>query len=49
MPASNAPIAGSEETVAETRDEKGEVIGRWIVTWGEGGEGTCRESGKVLK
>jgi hypothetical protein len=48
MPAT-APTPGTEETVAETRDEKGEVRGRWIVTWGEGGEGTCRESGKVLR
>jgi hypothetical protein len=45
----NAPVPGTEETVAETRDEKGEVCGRWIVTWGEGGEGTCHESGKAVR
>lgn len=47
--AANAPAPGTEETVAETRDEKGTVRGRWVVTWGEGGEGTCRESGKMLR
>jgi hypothetical protein len=40
---------GEEETVAETLDEKGEIIGRWIVRWGEGGAGTCQATGKVLR
>ncbi|KAH9013779.1 hypothetical protein EDB84DRAFT_1531754 [Lactarius hengduanensis] len=31
---------GEEETVAETLDSAGKVIGRWIVTWGENGEGS---------
>jgi hypothetical protein len=43
------PPAGAEETVAETADERGNVVGRWIVRWGEGGAGTCRESGKVVR
>lgn len=41
--------AGTEETVAETLNSKGTVIGRWIVKWGEGGEGTCREVGKISR
>ena len=44
-----AGAAGEEETVAETLNDKGEVIGRWIVKWGEGGTGSCRGSGKVLR
>ncbi|KAJ7647725.1 hypothetical protein FB45DRAFT_894269 [Roridomyces roridus] len=42
-------IPGQEETVAETTDAKGRVLGRWVVKWGEGGEGTCHEVGKVVK
>lgn len=38
---------GSEETVAETLDGAGHVLGRWIVTWGENGEGSCRAEGHV--
>ena len=38
---------GSEETVAETMDGSGNVLGRWIVTWGENGEGSCRAEGRV--
>lgn len=38
---------GEEETVAETLDSAGKVIGRWIVTWGENGEGSCRAEGRV--
>ncbi|KIK95770.1 hypothetical protein PAXRUDRAFT_826688 [Paxillus rubicundulus Ve08.2h10] len=44
---SGAP--GEEETVAETLNEKGEIIGRWVVKWGEGGAGTCQATGKVLR
>jgi hypothetical protein len=40
---------GSEETVAETMDGAGNVLGRWIVTWGEDGEGSCRAEGRVEK
>ncbi|KAH9006180.1 hypothetical protein EDB86DRAFT_3239487 [Lactarius hatsudake] len=38
---------GEEETVAETLDSAGKVLGRWIVTWGENGEGSCRAEGRV--
>jgi hypothetical protein len=38
---------GVEETVAETLDGAGRVLGRWIVTWGENGEGSCRAEGSV--
>jgi hypothetical protein len=38
---------GSEETVAETMDGARNVLGRWIVTWGENGEGSCRAEGRV--
>lgn len=40
---------GQEETVAETVDARGHVLGRWVVKWGEGGEGTCREVGTVVR
>jgi hypothetical protein len=40
---------GQEETVAETRDKDGNTLGRWVVTWGENGEGTCREIGHVVR
>ncbi|OCH90608.1 hypothetical protein OBBRIDRAFT_812647 [Obba rivulosa] len=36
-----------EETVAETMDKDGGVVGRWIVRWDEEGTGTCREVGKI--
>lgn len=48
-PSPNMPAPGSEETVAETKNDKEEVTGRWIVTWGENGAGICTESGKILK
>ncbi|THH33088.1 hypothetical protein EUX98_g1130 [Antrodiella citrinella] len=38
-----------EETVAETFDTKGKVVGRWIVNWAEDGSGTCGASGKVVR
>lgn len=40
---------GQEETIAETRDKDGNPLGRWVVTWGENGEGTCRELGHVVR
>lgn len=40
---------GQEETIAETMDKKGEVIGRWVVKWGENGEGKCQQIGKVVR
>lgn len=47
--AGKAGAPGEEETVAETLNDKGEIIGRWIVKWGEGGTGSCRGTGKVLR
>lgn len=38
---------GAEETVAETLDGAGNVLGRWIVAWGENGEGSCRAEGRI--
>lgn len=43
------PEPGAEETVAETRDENGEVVGRWVVRWEENGKGTCHEVGKIVR
>ncbi|KAJ7460702.1 hypothetical protein FB451DRAFT_1341429 [Mycena latifolia] len=40
---------GQEETVAETVDAQGHVLGRWVVEWGEGGEGNCHEVGSVVR
>lgn len=37
-----------EETVAETRDDEGRVLGRWIVTWKDG-RGVCRGEGKIVR
>lgn len=47
--AGKAGSPGEEETVAETLNDKGDVIGRWIVKWGEGGVGACQGTGKVLR
>lgn len=41
------PVAGKEETIAETFDSSGKLIGSWVVKWGTNGEGDCREIGKV--
>ncbi|THV06683.1 hypothetical protein K435DRAFT_960289 [Dendrothele bispora CBS 962.96] len=43
------PIVGKEETVAETLDKHGKVLGSWVVKWKENGEGDCREIGKVVR
>ncbi|ETW74834.1 hypothetical protein HETIRDRAFT_412753 [Heterobasidion irregulare TC 32-1] len=43
------PAVGSEETVSETTDAKGNVLGRWVVTWAENGEGNCRAVGQVVR
>ncbi|PFH52162.1 hypothetical protein AMATHDRAFT_122267, partial [Amanita thiersii Skay4041] len=40
---------GQEETVAETLDKNGNLLGRWIVQWGENGQGRCREAGNVIR
>jgi len=43
-------VAGAgEETVAETLDESGKVIGRWIVKWTGEGRGECRAVGSVVR
>lgn len=40
---------GEEETIAETFNSKGEIIGRWIVKWGSDGAGTCHGTGTVVR
>lgn len=47
--AAKAGPPGEVETVAETLDSKNEVIGRWVVKWGEGGTGSCSAVGKVVR
>lgn len=42
-------LPGLEETVAETRDKNGTIIGRWVVKWGENGQGTCHQVGRVVR
>jgi len=45
-----AAQGAGEETVAETADAKGTVVGRWIVTWDASGlSGRCRAEGRVQK
>ncbi|KAI0090712.1 hypothetical protein BDY19DRAFT_936887 [Irpex rosettiformis] len=39
----------TEETIAETTDKDGNVLGRWIVKWSEDGTGTCRHTGKMIR
>jgi hypothetical protein len=43
------PAPGTEETIAETADENGNVMGRWVVRWGDNGMGECHEVGKVVR
>ena len=38
-----------EETVAETADASGKVLGRWIVTWSADGTGICRGVGAITR
>lgn len=38
-----------EETIAETTDKDGNVLGRWIVKWDVDGNGTCHETGKIVR
>lgn len=42
-------MKGGEETVAETKDGEGRVVGRWIVNWGRNGKGTCRGEGALVR
>ncbi|KAK7472421.1 hypothetical protein VKT23_000535 [Stygiomarasmius scandens] len=46
---STLPTVGQEETVAETLDKNGKVLGSWVVKWNENGEGDCREIGTVVR
>ena len=43
------PTPGEEETIAETMDQKGEIIGRWVVKWKENGVGVCHQVGHVVR
>jgi len=47
--AAKAGAPGQVETVAETLNAKNEVVGRWVVKWGEGGAGSCKAVGKVVR
>ena len=38
-----------EETIAETKNKEGELLGRWVVSWDEHGVGTCRKIGDVVR
>lgn len=40
---------GEEETMAESFNATGEIVGRWIVKWENDGAGTCRGVGKVVR
>lgn len=42
-------VPGKEETVAETLDHDGNILGRWIVQWDEKGQGKCHEAGSVIR
>ncbi|KAG1760101.1 hypothetical protein EDD22DRAFT_955270 [Suillus occidentalis] len=42
-------VPGEEETIAETFNATGEIVGRWIVKWENDGRGTCRGTGKVVR
>ncbi|KAL0578931.1 hypothetical protein V5O48_003079 [Marasmius crinis-equi] len=44
---SSLPAAGKEETIAETFNKDGALVGSWVVKWGENGEGDCRAVGSV--
>jgi hypothetical protein len=42
-------VPGQEETITETMDGSGKLLGRCIVRWGDDGVGTCRIVGKVVR
>ena len=53
---SNSPSSGEpdsipqEETVAETMDAEGRILGRWIVSWNDDrSKGICRGEGKIQR
>jgi hypothetical protein len=43
------PAPGQEETIAETMNQKGEIIGRWIVKWKENRVGVGHQVGHVIR
>ena len=43
------PAPGEEETIAETMNQKGKIIGRWVVEWKENGLGVCHQVGHVIR
>ena len=43
------PAPGQEETIAETMNQKGEIIGRWVVKWKENGVGVCHQVGHIIR
>ncbi|KAA1470396.1 hypothetical protein DENSPDRAFT_836175 [Dentipellis sp. KUC8613] len=45
----SAVTPGMEETVAETLDDSGRVLGRWVVLWGEDGKGECLGIGRIQR
>lgn len=49
LPDSKSIALSHEETVAEIIDKDGNTIGRWVVKWGENGEGICHEVGSVVR
>lgn len=49
LPSGKSGEPGLTETVAETMDKRGEIIGRWIVKWEKGGKGTCSQVGRVIR
>lgn len=50
IPESKAhPVPGQEETIAETMNQKEEIIGRWVVKWKENGVGVCHQVGHVIR
>lgn len=40
---------GEEETIAETFNSRGDIVGRWIVKWKSDGAGTCHGTGTVVR
>ncbi|KAG5723616.1 hypothetical protein E4T56_gene18177 [Termitomyces sp. T112] len=49
LPGDKTVEPGMEETVAETSDKEGNILGRWVVKWDQGGEGICHEVGKITR
>jgi len=49
LPDTKHTMQSLEETVAETTDKDGDTIGRWVVKWGENGEGACHQVGSIVR